>query len=348
MKRILCTILTALLCLTMAACGSSDDHAGEAKTPSGSSVMQGQNYQDVIETFEEKGFTNIKTEKIDDLVTGWLTEDGEVEKVSVGGDEDYSPDKWVPADVEVIIYYHTFPADEEATSNEDAPPVENEDDNKAETANKGKIVMPYSSADYCGEDWTLEELTEHLKELGFTNIVATPCDPDDDNYKINIRELYIETGLFSTDPWEAGEEYKADAEISIYYNEFPLLTVENCPDLVTVLTSKEMSYMSFANSYDGRYVEFDAYVTSHITYDGGTSHIIDVTGGNYDGTKDLEHYDESYYDGLIIRIGDRTWGNSINESVEPGDNVKVSGRIDASWCEYYKTLYVETMSLERR
>ena len=348
MKRILYTILTALLCLILVACGSSDDHTGEAKTPSGSSVMQGRNYQDVIETFEEKGFTNIKTEKIDDLITGWLTGDGEVEKVSVGGDEDYSPDKWVPADIEVIIYYHTFPADEEVTPNEDAPPAENEDDNKAETANKGKIVMPYSSADYCGKDWTLEELTDHLTELGFTNLRTVACDPDNDKYRYNIFEIYIETGLFSTNPWEAGEEYKADAEISIYYNEFPLLTIENCLDLATVLTSKDISYMSFANSYDGRYVEFDAYVTNHHTYDGGTSHIIEVTGGDHDGVSEISPYDEDCFDGLIIRIGDRTWGNSINKSVEAGDHVRVSGQIDASWCEYYKMLYVETRTLERR
>ena len=341
MKRILCTFFMLLLCFTMAACGSSDDHAKEAKTPSASSVMRGRNYQDVIDTFEEKGFTNIKTEEIDDLVTGWITEDGEVEKVSVGGDEDYSPDKWIPADTEVIIYYHTFPTNEDATSNENAPHVEKEADNK--TAQKGKIVMPYSSADYCGEAWTLEELTEHLTELGFTSLKTIACDPDDDKYKSNIFEIYIQTGLFSTDPWEAGEEYKADAEISIYYNEFPLLTVENCPDLVTVLTSKNIDYMSFASSYDGRYVEFDAYVTNHITYDGGTSHIIDVAGGNYDGTKD-----PISYDGLAFRIGDRTWGNLIDNSVEPGDNVEVSGRIDASWCEYFNGLYIETMSLKRR
>lgn len=347
MKRIICAFLAVLLCLTMVSCGSSDDHEGEAKTPSGSSVMQGRNYQDVIETFEEKGFTNIKAERIEDLVFGLLTEDGEVEKVSVGGDENYSPDKWVPADIEVIIYYHTFPTDEGSTSSETTSTDKTDADNEAEKVSKGKIVMPYSSADYCGEEWTLEELTEHLTELGFTNIVARPCDPDDDNYKINIRELYIETGLFSTDPWEAGEEYNADAEITIYYNEFPLLTVENCPDLVTVLTSKGMSYVSFADSYDGRYVEFDAYVTNHITYDGGTSHIIEVTGGDYDGVSKIDPYDENCFDGLNIRIGE-AWGSSINKGVEAGDHVRVSGRIDASQSEYFKMLYVKTMSLERR
>lgn len=85
----------------------------QAKTPSGSSVQKGRDYQDVIEDFEEHGFTNIQTEEIDDLITGWLTKEGEVEDVAINGDTDYSADKWVPADSEVLIRYHVFPKDEE-------------------------------------------------------------------------------------------------------------------------------------------------------------------------------------------------------------------------------------------
>lgn len=211
-----------------------------------------------------------------------------------------------------------------------------------------KIIMPHSASDYIGSDWTIETITKHFEELGFTNIQAVPCEPDDDNYETNIRELVISKGLFSTDPWEAGEKFDADAEISIYYNEFPILTINNCADLATVLTSKNMDYMTFCKKYDGRYVEFDAYVIEHITYDGGTSHIIDVAGGDYDGESEIDAYNPETYAGLNVRIGDRTWGNSINENVQVGDNVTVSGRIDASWAEYYKCLYIETMHLYKR
>lgn len=111
MKKYTIMFLTVIICLLLAGCGDDSPHIGEARTPSGSSIMKGKNYLDVIERFEEKGFTNIKTEKIEDLIIGWLTKDGEVESVSVGGDIDYSSDKWVPADTEVIITYHTFAAD---------------------------------------------------------------------------------------------------------------------------------------------------------------------------------------------------------------------------------------------
>ena len=191
-------------------------------------------------------------------------------------------------------------------------------------------------------------VAEKFEEMGFTNIDAIPCEPNDDNYESNIFELYIRTGWFSTEPWEAGDEFESDAEISIYYNEFPVLTIENCPDLATVLTSQDMSYTAFAEKYDGRYVKFNGYVTYHITYNAGIDHIIMVTGGDYDGSLELGHIDDGYYKGLNIYIGNRTMNSSINKSVEEGDPVIISGMVDADWSEYYENLYVETLCLSSR
>lgn len=117
MKKLIAFILCLTLVCSFSGCS---DHSGEAKTPSASSVLSGSNYNDVVTIFKDKGFTNIELETIDDLITGWLTKEGEVEEVSVGGDVDYSPDKWVPADTQVVIRYHVFPSEptEEAT---DAP-----------------------------------------------------------------------------------------------------------------------------------------------------------------------------------------------------------------------------------
>ena len=82
---------------------------GEARTPRGSSYHQGRDYKDVLSDFEDRGFVNIKTEKLEDLIFGWLTNDGEVKSVSVDGDMSYRANGWYPDDVEVIITYHTFP-----------------------------------------------------------------------------------------------------------------------------------------------------------------------------------------------------------------------------------------------
>jgi len=125
-RRYVSILLALFICIAITSCSSTNDHIGEVKTPSKSSEQEGRNYLDVIEDFEEHGFTNIDTEAIDDLILGWLTKDGEVEKVTVGGDEDYASDKWVDADTEVIIYYHTFPqtsnAEDKESSLSDTPP----------------------------------------------------------------------------------------------------------------------------------------------------------------------------------------------------------------------------------
>lgn len=112
MKKIITMVLTFTLIFSLSACGDSGKHEGEAKTPSASEAQKGRDYKMVIEDFEEQGFKNVKTKPLDDLITGWMTKDGEVESVSVDGNEEYSPDRWYANDVEVLITYHTFPEDE--------------------------------------------------------------------------------------------------------------------------------------------------------------------------------------------------------------------------------------------
>lgn len=91
MRKFLAACMAIVMIFTIAGC-SSEGHEGEAKTPSGSSIQKGKDYQKVVDEFESSGFTNIKLEKLDDLVTGWLTKDGEAESVSVDGDTGYSAD----------------------------------------------------------------------------------------------------------------------------------------------------------------------------------------------------------------------------------------------------------------
>ena len=137
MKRIVSIFIACILVIALVGCGgNSNGHEGEAKTPSGSSVQKGRNYQKVIDDFEEKGFKNIKTEKLEDLITGWMTKDGEVESVSVDGNKDYSPDLWYPNDVEVIITYHTFLKEDE--NGADSDNKENSESVEQSTAESSK------------------------------------------------------------------------------------------------------------------------------------------------------------------------------------------------------------------
>lgn len=98
-------IAIIMLSVFLTACGNKADMV---ETPADILLERGRNYKEVIEDFEDKGFTNIRTETIEDLVYGRSFRDGEVEQISVGGDIAYESGVRVPADTEVIIRYHTF------------------------------------------------------------------------------------------------------------------------------------------------------------------------------------------------------------------------------------------------
>ena len=97
--------------------------------------------------------------------------------------------------------------------------------------------------------------------------------------------------------------------------------------------------MTFANKYDGRYVEFNAYVVENISYMGNTEFIINVAGGDYSSAS---------VPGLIIRVGHISFDNEVNRDIEANTNCIVIGKIDASQSQYFKMLYVEGQSLKPR
>ena len=66
------------------------------------------NYLEVKKELEERGFTNIKTQGLQDLTTDWMAQDGNVEKVTVDGETGFPSDIAFPLDVEIVIYYHSF------------------------------------------------------------------------------------------------------------------------------------------------------------------------------------------------------------------------------------------------
>ena len=80
----------------------------EISSPISSEDAEGKNYKDIVKKFEKSGFINVKTKPIYDLITGWLTSDGEVEEILIDGDNDVSTYSSFRPDAEVIIRYHTF------------------------------------------------------------------------------------------------------------------------------------------------------------------------------------------------------------------------------------------------
>lgn len=123
----------AMLSLVLTSCGNAaDQHPGEAKTPADASIMERRSYTEVQDDFQERGFTNIRLEKIEDLVpvAGWRPVAGNVEEVLVDGEANYEEDQWIPEDTEIVIRYHTYPEPVRITEPESTP-----DDSSADAEN---------------------------------------------------------------------------------------------------------------------------------------------------------------------------------------------------------------------
>lgn len=106
MKKISKLVCLLFLSLLLAGCGTSNSEMVE--TPANMRMQRGRNYREVIEDFQDKGFTNIKTRKIEDLQYGFVVRYEQVETITVGGDSNYDSGVKVPADTEVIISYHGY------------------------------------------------------------------------------------------------------------------------------------------------------------------------------------------------------------------------------------------------
>lgn len=128
--RQLAALVAISLTLLIASCGSQTT-SPQVNPPLSSSDLGSQNYLDIVEQFKAAGFTNVSTEAIRDLVTGWITSDGEIEEVSIAGSTDFeSSDEFAP-DVAVTVRYHTFPQDHTGspapeTPESAAPPAQTE------------------------------------------------------------------------------------------------------------------------------------------------------------------------------------------------------------------------------
>lgn len=83
------------------------ESGGKVKIPDAD--YEYKNYSDIVQLFTKAGFTNVTSEKVPDLITGWLNSDGEVIEVSIDGSTTYSKGDYCDPEVVVIVRYHGFP-----------------------------------------------------------------------------------------------------------------------------------------------------------------------------------------------------------------------------------------------
>lgn len=87
---------------------SGDPKANEITLPASSTEYKGSNYVQVVKDMKNMGFSNIETIAQNDLITGWITKDGDVASISINGDYDFDEDDIFPKDAKIVITYHAF------------------------------------------------------------------------------------------------------------------------------------------------------------------------------------------------------------------------------------------------
>ncbi|MBQ9142235.1 MAG: zinc ribbon domain-containing protein [Lachnospiraceae bacterium] len=96
-------------------------------------------YLEVKQQLENCGFTNIKTEAINDLITGIWTSEGAVEKVTVNGEVGFTGSSTYLADAEIVIFYHALKEDSDETD-----VVNNSDSINTDSANEASTSASIS------------------------------------------------------------------------------------------------------------------------------------------------------------------------------------------------------------
>ena len=171
MKRTITVLIFACIAaLAISGCGGSatpkNEHEGQAQIPISAEDAKGENYSDVALLFEKAGFINVTEEGLGDLITGWLTSEGDVDKVSVDGDTKFEEGEWCSIESKVVIRYHSFPekdsseaaeeSDEESDesldeasdelSGEDSDEAQDESSDEAESASESAEEQSASAA----------------------------------------------------------------------------------------------------------------------------------------------------------------------------------------------------------
>lgn len=91
---------------------SEKPKADEIKIFSSAKEYKGDNYEQVVKELKNAGFTDIEVVAQKDLVIGWLSKDGSIDRISIDGDTDFSDDDIFSKDARVVITYHTFKTEE--------------------------------------------------------------------------------------------------------------------------------------------------------------------------------------------------------------------------------------------
>lgn len=82
-------------------------NSGKIATPMKAKKCKGENYEKIKESFENAGFTDITVKGNGELKVGLLHKEGEVEYISINGDDSFGKGDKFPEDAKVVISYYS-------------------------------------------------------------------------------------------------------------------------------------------------------------------------------------------------------------------------------------------------
>ena len=92
----------------------------EAMVPLAAHSCEYKDYKEVEASFKKAGFTNIKTKILYDIIFG-ITQEGEVEEVTINGDDDFNRGDIYAKNADVVITYHMKKVDDPSNKEETKP-----------------------------------------------------------------------------------------------------------------------------------------------------------------------------------------------------------------------------------
>lgn len=102
----------------------------------------GENYKNVISELQKMGFTNIKENVLYDIVFG-VTDDGELESVTIDGNENFTKGNIFNSNAEVIVSYHTLEENDPEQITEEESAEQNEEEKTEE-----KVITRKNSKEF--------------------------------------------------------------------------------------------------------------------------------------------------------------------------------------------------------
>lgn len=269
--------LLVIACIIMALC--TEESSGPLKAPSSASYYRGENYQEAIQELKAAGFTNIKTEAIDDLIVGFLTKDGEIEEISIDGNKAFEEGDGFEKNAEVVITYHTFPDSDD--NPQETPKPEETPEIKLSTALETAVWNAVKNNG--GTLSSIETVTSEKNSSERTVVAAVHCKNDEKTVKAIAGEI--------------SEAINKNGEKTGVVLTIGELSDDDDPTMLAMVTITSDGKYEIASMSDSYNSERNLWIRGQFSgWDGSHSEFKDLVKSRLNDERSFKHIETTYID----------------------------------------------------